>query len=144
MISVSSERFRLKSDQIAFKIFEDDVVIINLATSIYYTIGGVGPTVWQMLEAGWSVDEISDAIAGRFDRPVTTVRGDVEKLVADLTGQGLILSDPSLSTGDDLEITWTLQDYAPIVLECFSDMQDVLALDPPHPEIAPPSTASTE
>ena len=133
---MASERFRLIKERIAYKIFHDDVVIINLATSIYYSIGGLGPTVWQMLEAGWSVDEMAEALAARFDMAAETVRGDVEKLVSDLIDQALIEPDPALSVHSDFEVNWAASAYAPVVLECYSDMQDLLALDPPHPDAA--------
>jgi hypothetical protein len=120
--------------EVAAKVIDGEAIIMNLSNGLYFSMDNVGALVWELVEAGQSLEEMTDLVGERFDADREAVRRDITRLVTELLSEDLVQvsEDPpggaptvSLS-GDGLE-------YAPPVLNKYSDMADLLALDPPMP-----------
>lgn len=144
MTTGSVPRYRVREEAVAAKIFEDEVIIIGLATNNYFSMRATGHQIWQMLDVGWSPDEAAQTLAEVYDIDGEAAANDVLGLIDELVGQDLIEPDPSRTSSRDLSVSAVEAGYTPPVLECFTDMQDLLALDPPLPKVADFSTPSTE
>jgi Coenzyme PQQ synthesis protein D (PqqD) len=128
-----SERFVANEPKIVFEASDDEVVIVNLDTGSYYTVDRGGARIWSLLIQGLSVPEI----AGHFERanpgPVPDVRSAVAGFVEELKAEGLVriaadrapnlMADPPGVAGQTLE---------PPHLQKFTDMENLLLLDPVH------------
>ena len=117
---------------------DDDVIAIHLETGMYYAFDGVAADCWAAVAAGTSVDEIADALVGRFALDGAAARSDVAEFVAGLTAEQLVVdaTDPSADdvaawvaayANDARAITYT----APTV-QRYDDLDDLLMLDPIH------------
>lgn len=129
-------RFRVNTELTAAKAFEDEVVIINTATGRYYDLTGSGPLVWTRLQDGASVDDIVASLAAAYDVPESTAREDVERLLDELSEEQLVVSDEGVAAGDghhEPGPASTAGEYAPPALTRYTDMEDLLAADPPLP-----------
>lgn len=76
-----------------------DCVVHNLETGITYRLNDVGARVWELLEMGNSIDDITATIRGEYGFPddvaPAQVADDVSKVVTDLHQFGLVVpSDP--------------------------------------------------
>ena len=108
--------------------------MIDLRTGTYYSLDPVGAEVWRAIEAGAAVAAIVDSLVSRYGVPSGDVDRDVGRLLDDLLEDDLIVAaeEPGVgvptvtSNGDAPDV------YAPPSLERFTDMQDLILLDPVH------------
>jgi hypothetical protein len=121
------------SPNIGARSFGDEVVVANFVTGVYYSLLGSAAQVWEGLMAGQPLDRVSQELAavGGLDAPACAAAAD--KLVSDLLAEGLIVADAAPDAG-----VWSPAPALPgerydlPVLERFTDMQDLLLLDPVH------------
>ena len=127
-------RYKPKLDNIAATVIDGEAIIVNLTTGVYYSTDKVGADVWGMIEQEWSLDEISAAIAARYDVAADKVLADVEALAAKLVAEDLtepaadVMSHPDLPAIGEQRAPYDVPS-----LQVYRDMGDLLALDPPMP-----------
>lgn len=140
---MENRRYRVRVEEVAAKSFDDEVVIINLGTSFYFSLSGAGQPIWALVAAGWSAAEIAARVAEIFGVDSEDAARDTENLIDRLIADGLIEEAPDRQP--DLTVTLSSPKsgaaYVAPELERFTDMQDMLALDPPLPDT--PSDDST-
>jgi|SRR5918993_1840661 hypothetical protein len=126
-------RYRVNSPQVINETIDGEAIMINLATGSYYSLDRVGCDVWALLEASLPVDDIVAQLGRQYDGAEEDIRRGVEELLERLSAEELVV--PS-GDGD-----WvgapppTPSRQAPFRaprLEKFTDMQDLILLDPVH------------
>jgi hypothetical protein len=111
---------------------EGETVLINLSTGVYYGIEGAGAVAFAHLSAGREPAAIGDELAGLYGVETATVQDDLDRFVAQLLEEGILVTgEPGAATA--LEIPEVSGPYAAPALEIYTDMGDLLALDPPMP-----------
>ena len=135
----AADRFQLNSGEIVAEVIGGEAVIINLASGIYYSLDGVGGLAWAMLVAGHSRRETADAIASRYGIDADQAEAELEPLLSDLTRESLL--HPAAGAAAPTEVPEGAlppagADYTPPRLQRFEDMGDLLAVDPPMPQVA--------
>lgn len=136
-MSLPAEPVRVNTDLVAAEVVEGEAVIINLSNGMYYTMDKVGAEVWQLIERGGTPDEMAHEIAVRYQVDRNLVLGHLESLIDELLTEGLVVAEsgdipegppsesPERATGP----------YTTPALVRYTDMREVLALDPPLPEL---------
>jgi len=112
--------------------FEGEVIIANLQGGSYYTLGGVGLDVWTALAAGVPVGAVVAAIAEAFGRDAQEVADTVAHLVARLTDEHLLTGPTPAAPGAATEVVVTADTFEEPTFERYTDMQQLLLLDPIH------------
>ena len=136
MLSLQT-RLQPNENEVAAKIMDDEAIMINLSTGVYYSMSKVGAVIWELIEKRYSLDEIIKTIAQRYEVSLAQAQADTEGLAAQLIEEALVF------VSDDPESTGTPQADAPAQrapyqaarLNIYRDMNDLLALDPPMPKI---------
>ena len=120
-------RFRVNEPNVVFEAFDEEIVLVNLETGNYYSVRGSGPAVWMALSKGVAVDTLAAAIGAATGATGQTT-DDLARFAEQLVAAELLVAEEGEGTvpGD-----WT-DDFVPPVLEVYSDMQDLLMLDPIH------------
>ena len=129
----SNTRVRPNTADVAAKVIDGEAIIMNLSNGLYFSMDRVGSAVWEMVEAGLSVDEMSSTLDARYEVESDVVQDDVRRLVSELLAEELVLvtdAEPSPAPSDT---TAADHPYAPPKLNKYDDMADLLALDPPMP-----------
>ena len=126
-------RFELNNPPVVAEHLADEVIAIDLKSGRYFSIRGAGARVWSLLLAGHSPAEILAGVAahGSDDHLAESLRQFVDDLQAD----GLIRpGGDTQSRTQPRALTAELQPWAAgaLRLERFTDMEDMLALDPIH------------
>ena len=111
--------------------FDDEVVLANYASGIYYNLDGTGAQIWLGIDAGKTIEEIVEAFATTLDVETSTVDGSVRSFVDHLLAEGIIVSGQPSSSGNAWSPTVSGAFAAP-KLERFDDLRDLLLLDPIH------------
>jgi hypothetical protein len=123
---------RTASANVHSKVFDDEVVILEMESGTYFSLRGSGVDVWQLLEQNASPAVISRTLSERYDAPSAEISTALEALLAGLAEARLIVADPSLEPAEvSLPATNGVAYSAPEI-ERFTDMQDLLLLDPIH------------
>jgi hypothetical protein len=132
-------RLRANDAECAAKVLEGEAVIINLLNGTYYSLDKAGAVVWELAASGGTIGEIVGGVTSRFDVEATQAREDVERLVAELVAERLLVQADGASSGAPAIASETVSSgrlpYDVPMLTTYRDMADLLALDPPMPRL---------
>jgi hypothetical protein len=130
--------FRVNSPNVIHEIIDGEAVIVNLQNGSYYSIDKIGAVVWSYLEKGLSMSQIIDIIAVKYSGEAAAIKHALEQLFAQLQDEQLIVPvETAPSNGDFSDVRGAAngeikpQFEAP-VLHKYTDMEDLLLLDPIH------------
>lgn len=115
-------RFRVAGPQVIHETFEGETVLIDLDSGCYFSLTAGAPACWLRLAGGESCAEIA---AGQGEAALGLVQNFAERLVA----EGVLVADSSLAAPP---APAKAVDWLEPRLEKFTDMKDLLLLDPIH------------
>jgi hypothetical protein len=135
------ERFELNSAEIVAEVIGGEAVIINLASGIYYSLDGAGGLAWAMLAAGHPRAAVAEAIADRYGIPAEQAATELGALIADIEGENLMQPAANSDGATPADVPEDAlpppdSDYTAPRLQRFEDMGELLAVDPPMPQVA--------
>ena len=78
------------SDNVVWRDLEGEIVILNLTSGVYFSVDGVGTRIWILMAEQVATEEIVRQLIAEFEVEEAQLRSDMESLVKDLAGQGLI------------------------------------------------------
>jgi hypothetical protein len=84
--------YRLRSDQLVWSKVGDDVVILELASSTYFTVRGSGTAIIERLVDGATKESLVDDLTGRFEVDQETAEADVERFLKELTDKNMLVA----------------------------------------------------
>jgi coenzyme PQQ synthesis protein D (PqqD) len=130
----SSVRLRPNSAEVAAKVMDGEAIIINLSNGMYYSMDRVGGLVWELVERGQSLAEMVTVVTGAYQVEADLAGPDLERLLDELLEEKLIV-DANGYPADDRPLPTAAGKlpYSTPALNKYSDMGDLLALDPPMP-----------
>ena len=67
------------------------MVLLDLKSEEYLGLNEVGARIWQLLQDGKGLDEISNILIGEYDVSRDELNGDIDQLVAELRDAGLVV-----------------------------------------------------
>ncbi len=129
----SSTRLRPNTDDVAAKVIDGEAIIMNLSNGLYFSMDSVGSAVWEMVETGQSIDEMTSTLDARYDVDEEVIRDDVNRLLAELLTEELVLVTETGPSSPSSERGEADHPYSSPTLNKYDDMADLLALDPPMP-----------
>lgn len=129
----SAARFRVNSPNVVDEVFDDEVVVVNLESGRYFCLQRTAARLWTLLAAGASTDEAVAAFAAQFTTPAAEIAEAVSALVGTLLENQLVVADPSRSfLAPATVVPSSAEPFDLPALQIFTDMQDLLLLDPIH------------
>lgn len=133
------------ASEIVAKSFDGEVIIINLVTGAYYSLAGVGATIWQAIENRLPGREILATVSAHYDVEPATATADLERFIAELRAENIVVESEGepLSTPPTAAANGPRVPYASPTLNAYRDMRDLLALDPPMPVLGEPADWDT-
>jgi hypothetical protein len=133
------EQLSIRRQDVAAKIIDNEAILINLTTGLYYSMGTVGGRVWSLIEQGNVAQNIAATIASEFDIEADIAAADVNELVRQLVDEKLIDATPASGAATRVTRPGDGKGTAPYSkpeLKKFSDMAEIFAMDPPLPGMA--------
>lgn len=130
-------RFRVNTPTVTYETIEGESVVINLETGSYYSLRAEGSEIWESLVANGAVDLIVDDLAARYSASRVQVEQSVIRLLGELQQEQLIVSDGAIgATTRGIQApsiaSLAKAEFQAPVLQKFTDMQELLLLDPIH------------
>jgi hypothetical protein len=75
---------------VLFRELDGEAVILNLETESYLGLDDVGTRIWTELTSRPSIQAAYDVLLTEFDVSPETLRADMERLIGEMLGHGLI------------------------------------------------------
>jgi hypothetical protein len=126
-------RYRSNTPRFVDDTVDGEALIMDMVTGNYYSCVGASAVAWNALKRGASVGDTADVLASIYRKPVAEIAPDVERFVHDLVAEELLVETEGATTGDDEPpAPVPPQPYAPLELERFTDLADLILLDPVH------------
>jgi len=119
---------KIHSPKVSHQSIDGEVVIINLDNGSYYSLLDLGARLWELIAAGWSRAELLDLVAGTY--PETEASERTAAFLDALVAEGLVSDTPGAEKRT-VEVALPATFTAPN-LETFTDLQELLMLDPIH------------
>jgi len=125
--------FRINQPQVISQTIDGEVVVINLLSGTYYSLTGTAAVIWNALETGQSVARLPALLESQF----TGCEAGLEQIVAgflgELSAESLIIPVEQADAADAPANTPAAPEkFTRPALKKFTDMQELLLLDPVH------------
>lgn len=134
-MNLATDRLCANEPHIVSKIMDGEAILINLQTGVYYSLRDAGALVWHALCGHRTRSEILEVMAAHYGKKAADFEADLTELLVRFEEESLVrASDRDHST--DHEESGTAASagtYRTPNLEKFTDMEELLALDPPTP-----------
>jgi hypothetical protein len=120
---------------------DNEVVVVNLTSGVYYSFDGVGVCVWDWIDGSRTIEDIVKSATEHFDgnheHISTSVRGFLQKLL----DENLVVLGSAESGGLGVENEQSValesggvvaRAFAEPILQKYTDMEALLLADPIH------------
>jgi outer membrane protein assembly factor BamB len=128
--------FRINSPPVVAETLDGEATIVDLESGTYYALNESGTFVWEELGRGTERDSIPAALADRYGLGKDEAGEAVEALVSELLERKLISplpdGDAPVTNGAAASAAGIGRSYSTPKLSAYTDMQELLLLDPVH------------
>jgi Coenzyme PQQ synthesis protein D (PqqD) len=111
--------------------FDDEVILANFETGIYYSLIGTAADIWLGLQSGARVEEIVKAFEMLRAQGTADTKQSITSFIEQLLAEKIIAPNGGILDPQP----WYPQfsnPFSPPVLDRFDDLRDLLFLDPVH------------
>ncbi len=113
--------------------FDNEIIVVNLTNGNYYSLRDTAAVIWKLIRQKPLYHTLLDTISTAYRLTDTALREEITPFVDQLLHDQMIrLEDPNGNAQAALVLPEKTGAYAAPVLESYSDMQDLLMLDPIH------------
>lgn len=130
-----NQRYQIDRSAAASEIIDGEAIMMHHQSGDYFSTDGIGALVWQWIGEMKSREQIVQILEAGFPHASTGIAAAVDAFLADALKHGLIRE---AAPGDPLPIASLQQrpdlggEFVPPMLHVYSDMREVLLLDPIH------------
>lgn len=131
------ERLRVNTPNVVHETIDGEAILLDLKTGSYFSLDGSGAIIWEFIDktGDWK-QAITLLTAGNPDKSAL-VSASVTGFVEELVKEGLLVkANHEISAGDAGLLISQLAGFAgnfkPPLVNKYTDMQDLLLLDPIH------------
>lgn len=135
-MDTNKQIFKVNTPHIVHDTIDNETILFNIKTGHYYSFDKLGVVIWNAIINHYSLSALSEELASYYKTSVPTIMEAAEDFVAQLLKEDLIKpqedtrtesNKPELLLTENLDTT-----FAPPVLNKYTNMQDMLLLDPIH------------
>lgn len=137
IVNGAAARYRLLSPPVVLETVDEETIVVNLDSGLYYDLNHSGSHALRLLASGAGLGEISGWLIARYgidagDAP--DVQAGVSRLAIELVGEGILAEDEDESRRQSPEADPepSRRPWAEPALGRHDDMQELLLLDPVH------------
>jgi hypothetical protein len=132
-------RYRCNDPDVIYEIYDDEVVVLNFSNGNYYSLKNSAKSVWILIVRGASLSEIQKHFTDKSNSHKAEIEKSIsdffislieEELIVDTGGKSL--KNITLGQKTDTVLDVYAKDFPPPILEKFTEMQELLLLDPIH------------
>lgn len=122
----------IDATRVVYQTMDEETLIIDLEAGSYYSTRFLGSEIWELALAQQTIAEIVQQLSVRHHLDPAVLEGEVHRFLDELRAAGLLSFDvplplPPAENGSETELP-----FEPPTLTAYTDMQDLLLLDPIH------------
>jgi hypothetical protein len=134
------QTYRINAPTVAYQNVEDEAILIQFDSGCYYSTDGLGTEILSLLRQGASAITVVEILADRYCADLQDVYRAVKPFIEQLGTENLVVAQPGDvvdggSGRQSMGSTGAARPQCPIeppVLHKYTDLQDLLLLDPIH------------
>ncbi len=142
-----ADRYCLANSEIVSDVIDGETVLVDLASGSYYTANPTGGFIWNLVTGGWAHQDIVVEFTRQSGGEADAIRSGCARFIERLCAEGLI---SKVDNGAGRAATASASalppgPFAEPLLTKYTDMEDLLSLDPIHevdelgwPHVKPP------
>jgi hypothetical protein len=129
----NSQRFSIFDNNIINDIFGEEVVLVNLESGVYYSLRSSATQIWKRIINQYSIEEILIDLLEIYQTDEKELIEEIHQFIQSLLEKKIIKA-ADFGNKMNVEISTVNEKVAFLspVIETFSDMQEILLLDPVH------------
>lgn len=127
----SQTRYQLNEKDVVSELLDGEVVVIHLQSGTYYSMLASAADIWGALVGGWSAEEIAEQLDAGGDRR-QHIKADVMRFLETLVAEELIVPVAGDSCDEPRADFQPTAPFAAPELQKYTDMQELLLVDPIH------------
>lgn len=88
------KKYSINQTNNSWKVVDNEVIIINFETTLYYSLNGTGSYIWQLLEKeALPLSIIINAVCEYYSLEENEIKDDIIMLIDELSKENLISED---------------------------------------------------
>jgi hypothetical protein len=128
-----SDSLRIDATNVMHETIDGEVVVIHLDSGTYYSFDAVGAHVWEALATGATLEALVESVVARYRGDPEAIAAGVGAFVERLREESLVVVDPLAGEpAAPAPPAAPSEIYAAPVLQKYTDMEQLLLLDPIH------------
>jgi hypothetical protein len=128
--------FKPNAPAVVSEIIDGEAVIMHLKSGNYYSTEHVGSQIWAWIERGCSRSQMLDRMRVQYPVSLSELAASLDAFLAQLVAQDLVRevtgAPTTVATADSPPTNGAARAFAAPQLNVYSDMKDLLLLDPIH------------
>jgi len=132
--------FRINSPKVIHETIDGETVMVNLDSGNYYSLDNIGADIWALIGTGLPLHEIIEDVSCRYAGEREEMGQAIHQFVGQLQEEGLIVNggsqvqrnEPTPAIMERPQEKDGRPEFEIPALHKYSDMQDLLLLDPIH------------
>jgi hypothetical protein len=124
--------FRINAPDVINETIENEAIILHLGTGRYYSARGCGAQAWSWLSEAVPASRVLELLTATYDVSPEVASADLDAFVADLRAEGLLTETAAEASSVPESRDGNRLPYEAPSIECYTDLQDLLLLDPVH------------
>lgn len=125
-----SQYYQINHGPVVFERHADEIIAIHLDSGAYFSMGGAAARLWELLDTGMAVDSLEKYFTAAHEGEPAAIAAAVRAFVERLAAAQLIV--PAAGGGVFPVPPAEKSPFPAFDLQVYTDMQDLLLLDPVH------------
>jgi hypothetical protein len=127
--------WRPNAPAVVSETIDGEVIVIHLEQGSYFSLRDTAADLWALVEHGCDADTIVQTLATRYSSPSEEIAGAAGRFLEELREEGLVVESNG-TPADVPDLGPATGEFSPPRLEKYTDLQDLIMLDPIH-EVEP-------
>jgi len=124
-------RYRANAPRFVDETVDGEALIMDMVTGTYYSCVGPSTIAWNLLKSGMAVDEVASSIAPAYAIEHSSAERDLHTFVEELVREEMLVVDHNAPANGHIADV-AAGSYQPLRLERYTDLADLILLDPVH------------
>lgn len=135
-----TQKYRVNSAKVVHETIDGEVVVVNLDKGDYYSFLATGAEIWEGILQGKPTDRVFQEILDRYEGEPSQIETSIQDFLAKLQHEELIVLDASDALSSESLSNAIAENLSSLqkqpfeipTLQKYTDMEELLALDPIH------------
>lgn len=93
MADIKPDSVLKRNRQVAFQDIDNELVLLNLSSGVYYSTSEVGCRIWELCDGTRNAGDIVSIISSEFSKDCDTVKKDMSEFLSDMINEGLLIEE---------------------------------------------------